>query len=144
MLPQTAVNRPTRTDPLAQNAGRFVGGGISEGDATQPLWENFLACVRSHNRNTLSTPELGAAAFTTVALGVQSYRTGQVLFWDKENRRATPADASWAQRWERRSHERGTPSQVAGWTGGTHGSVLHPPAYQRLEGAWVDGRDPAG
>ena len=141
--PQTIVNRPTRSDPNAPNTGRFVGGGISEGDATQPLWENFLACVRSHNRNTLSSPELGAAAFTTVALGVQSYRTGQVLFWDKEKREAKPADASWAEKWERRSHERGKPSQVAGWTAGSNGSVLHPPAYQRLEGAWIDGRDPA-
>jgi predicted dehydrogenase len=144
VLPQTAVNRPTRNQPQAsQPQARFVGGGIGEGDATQPLWENFLACVRSHNRETFSTPELGAAAFTTVALGVQSYRQGQVLFWDKERRRATTADASWAERWERRSHERGRPNQVAGWQGGNRGSTLTPPEYQRLEGAWVNGRDPA-
>src|SRR5262249_50900773 len=40
------------------------------GDATYALWENFLNCARSRNRETLSTPELGAAAFTTVNLGV--------------------------------------------------------------------------
>ena len=142
VLPQTAANAPTRNQQGNQN-GRFVGGGISEGDATQPLWENFLACVRSHNRETLSTPELGAAAFTTVALGVQSYRQGQVLFWDKERRLATTADATWAQRWERRSHERGTPNQIAGWHGGNAGSRLTPPDYQNLEGAWINGRDPA-
>src|SRR5205814_301897 len=51
---------------------------------TAALWTNFLDCVRAKKRDTLSTPELGAAAFTTVALGVQSYRTGKVLFWDKE------------------------------------------------------------
>jgi predicted dehydrogenase len=144
VLPQTIVNRPTRTDLQATNTARFIGGGISEGDATKPLWENFLASIRSQNRETLSTPELGAAAFTTVALGVQSYREGRVLFWDKERRQATTADASWAQRWERRSHERGTPNQIMGWTGGNNGSMLRPPEYQRLEGPWTNGRDPAG
>lgn len=143
VLPQTAVNRPTRNQPRVNPEARFVGGGISEGDATQPLWENFLACVRSQNRETFSTAELGAAAFTTVALGVQSYRQGQVLYWNKEQRRATQADATWSERWERRSHERGSASQINGWTGGTNGSTLQPPAYQNLEGPWVNGRDPA-
>jgi predicted dehydrogenase len=141
VIPQNAVNRPARNQPRAES--RFIGGGISENDATQPLWENFLQCVRDHNRETLSTPELGAAAFTTVALGVQSYRQGQVLFWDKERRRATPADGSWAQRWERRSHDRGRPNQIIGWQGGTTGSLLKPPDYQNLEGPWTNGRDPA-
>ncbi len=97
ILPQTAVNRPTRTEDQAAQQARFVGGGISEGEATKPLWENFLACVRARNRETLSTPELGAAAFTTVALGVQSYRQGQVMFWDKERRQAALANPTWAQ-----------------------------------------------
>ena len=43
---------------------------------TYALWENFLGCVKDGNRETLRTPELGAAAFTTVAMGVQSYREG--------------------------------------------------------------------
>src|SRR5439155_19749513 len=88
-------------------------------------------------------PELGAAAFTTVAMGVQSYRTGQTLFWDAERRRPVPADASWAQRLERRSHERGQPTQIIGWEGGNRGSTLEPPDYQRLACPWTDGRDPA-
>ena len=29
------------------------------------------------------------------------------------------------------------------WAGGDRGSVLVPPAYQRLEGRWENGRDPA-
>src|SRR5262245_49939374 len=144
VLNQNAVNRPTRNQPgQAPAQTRFVGGGISEGEATAPLWENFLTCVRGQNRETYSTPELGAAAFTTVTMGVQSYRTGQVLFWDKERRRPVPADPSWAQRWERRSHERGTPNQIIGWQGGNAGSTLQPPEYQRLEGRWIDGRDPS-
>ena len=92
---------------------------------------NFLECCRARNRETMSTPELGAAAFTTVNMGVQSYRNGQVLFWDKEARRTAPADASWATRWERRSRERGTPNQIIGWQGGNAGSTLTPEDYQR-------------
>ena len=143
VLPQNLTNRPAnRADTSLQS--RWIGGGIPEDDhATQTLWENFLQCVRARNRETMSTPELGAAAFTTVAMGVQSYRTGQTLFWDREARRPVPADASWATKWERRSHERGQPSQIIGWTGGERGSRLQPPEYQRLEGPWVNGQDPA-
>jgi predicted dehydrogenase len=143
-LPQTIANRPTRTQEKPQTEARFIGGGISEGDSTRPLWENFLECCRMNNRETLSTPELGAAAFTTVAMGVQSYRTGQVLFWDKEHRRAVPGNGSWTAQWERRSKARGKPNQIIGWRGGDRGSTLEPPEYQKLEGPWIDGKDPAG
>ncbi|MCZ2340326.1 MAG: Gfo/Idh/MocA family oxidoreductase [Bacteroidales bacterium] len=112
--------------------------------ATYALWENFLECVRAQNRETLSTPELGAAAFTTVNMGVQSYRQGKVLFWDKEQRKTTEADASWAAQWEARSKKRGKPNQIIGWQGGDKGSVIQAPEYQKLEGPWVDGKDPAG
>ncbi len=143
LMPQNISDRPAnRADASMQT--RWIGGGIPEDDhATQKLWENFLECVRSRNRATISPPELGAAAFTTVAMGVQSYRTGQALFWDAENRRPVPANASWAQKWERRSHERGRPSQIIGWNGGDRGSSLRPPAYQNLEGPWTNGQDPA-
>jgi predicted dehydrogenase len=110
---------------------------------TIALWENYLDCVRKRDRNTWSTPELGAAAFTTVAMGVQSYRTGKVLFWDKTARKVVEADASWASKWEARSKKRGKPNQIIGWTAGETGSLLEPPDYQRLGGPWVNGRDPA-
>jgi predicted dehydrogenase len=112
-------------------------------DATKALWNNFLECARARSRDTLCTPELGAAAFTTVNMGVQSYRHGKVLFWDKEQRKAVDADASWATRWEDRSKKRGKPNQIIGWEGGESGSTLQPPAYQKLAGPWVDGKDPA-
>jgi predicted dehydrogenase len=111
---------------------------------TAALWSNFLDCVRSHRRDTLSTPELGAAAFTTVSLGVQSYRTGKVLFWDQERRKPVEADSSWAARLEERSKDHGKPHQVLGWQAGETGSVLRPDDYQKLAGPWVDGKDPAG
>jgi hypothetical protein len=53
------------------------------------------------------------------------------------------ADASWASRWEERSKKRGRPNQIIGWQGGDSGSVVVPPAYQKLGGAWTDGKDPA-
>lgn len=143
VLPQSIDNRPRQPGQQGARETRFIGGGISEGAATGPLWENFLTCVRGRNRETLSTPELGAAAFTIVNMGVLSYRQGQVLFWDRERRRPTTADSSWSARWEQRSHRRERPSQIAGWTGGDSGSTLQPPDYQRLGGPWTNGQDPA-
>ena len=78
--------------PFPAGFSRGEKDGWGNNNDTALLWTNFLECVRAKKRETLSTPELGAAAFTTVALGVQSYRTGKVLFWDKELRRAKEAD----------------------------------------------------
>jgi predicted dehydrogenase len=142
VIPQAAVNRPRAGQP-AQRDSVWHGNGISEGDSGTPLWENFLTCVRARNRETMCTPELGAAAFTTVNMGVQSYRQGKVLFWDRERRRPADADASWATRLERKSRDRGRPNQVIGWTGENRGSTLEPPDYQRLAGPWTNGQDPA-
>jgi predicted dehydrogenase len=114
-----------------------------KGSSTSALWSNFLECVKAHNRETLSTPELGSAAFTTVAMGAQSYRTGKIYFWDQEKKAPVEADGSWASELEKRSKKRGKPSQIIGWTGGDKGSVLIPRKYQALEGPWVDGKDPA-
>jgi predicted dehydrogenase len=110
---------------------------------TEALWRDFLQKVRAHNPATLCPPELGAAALTTIALGVQSYRQGQVLFWDKERRQPLPADSSWAQRWEQRSQRHGKPNQILGWDAGETGSVVEPPEYMKLAGPWADGKDPA-
>ena len=126
----------------------FTYDNKKSGNATYALWENFLEHVRMADkvkrRETLSTPELGAAAFSTVNMGVQSYRFGKALFWDKEKRVTKDADASWAAQWEKRSKSRGKPNQIQGWAGGDKGSTLTPPDYQALEGPWVGGKDPAG
>ncbi len=113
------------------------------GNATYALWENFLECVRANKRETLSTPELGAAAFSTVNMGVQSYRNGKVLFWDKEKRAPKEADSSWASQWEARSKKHGKPNNILGWHGGDAGNTVVPPDYQKLGGPWVNGQDPA-
>jgi predicted dehydrogenase len=114
------------------------------GNATYALWENYLQCVRDRKRETLSTPELGAAAFSTVNMGVLSYRYGKALMWDKAKRAPKDADASWATQWEARSKKRGTPNQVMGWKGGDKGSTVVAPDYQKLEGPWVGGKEPTG
>jgi predicted dehydrogenase len=110
---------------------------------TLELWKDFLACVRDGKRETMSTPELGAAAFTTVAMGVQSYRTGKVLFWDKEGRKVSEADASWARHLEQRSKKRGRPSEVAGRKYDAKGSGMIPQDWQKLQGQWKGDKDPA-
>ena len=93
---------PKKTsDQLAKQVHSFKNE--KSGNATYALYENFLQCVRDRNRETMSTAELGAAAFTTVNMGVLSYRQGRVLFWDEEKRREVSADSSWAKSLEQRS-----------------------------------------
>jgi predicted dehydrogenase len=143
VIDQNLTGGPGRPPVLEGVAGRFTETGPDR-DYTPDLWVNFIECVRANNRNTMSTPELGAAAFTTVALGVQSYREGRVLMWDSERREARTADDSWATNWERMSRERARPRQIQGWTGGDAGSVIVPPAYMNLAGPWRDNNtDPA-
>jgi predicted dehydrogenase len=112
-------------------------------DDTAALWEHFLGCLRSRNPATLCPPELGYAAITTVNLGVDSYRKGKAYFFDKDSGKISEADESWAKKWEARSHKREKPVHVMGWKAGDEGSLLEPPSYQKLEGEWVDGKDPA-
>ncbi|MBV9125253.1 MAG: Gfo/Idh/MocA family oxidoreductase, partial [Planctomycetes bacterium] len=141
--PKGSPGIPARLEKSVK--GEFVETNPPTGaDAdTELLWKNFLHCVRDRKRETLSTPELGAAAFTTVLMGVISYRQGKALFWDKDQRKPVEADASWADRWQERSKAHGKPNQVLGWKAGETGSLLDPPAYQKLAGPWIGGKDPA-
>jgi hypothetical protein len=111
---------------------------------TRALWEHFLECVRSRNPETLCPADLGYAAIATVNLGVRSYREGKAFYLNKEDGSVSDADTGWAARWEERSKLRGKPNQVIGWKGGDAGSIIESPEYnQKLEGAWIDGKDPA-
>jgi predicted dehydrogenase len=83
---------------------------------TEALWDNFLECVRSRRQSTFCPPDLGAAVVATTSLAEQYF----------------PIESS-----------RGKPNQVFGWTGGDAGSVVNPAEYQRLQGPWTEGRDPA-
>jgi predicted dehydrogenase len=142
VLPQNVQSGPKGPSGEVLKDGTWVPGGL-QGDDTYALWQNFIECVLKKNQDTFSTPALGAAAFSTVNMGVQSYRQGKALFWDKEARKPVEADASWAAMWEKRSKERGKPNHIMGWDGGDKGSTLSPPEYMKLAGPWIDGKDPA-
>ena len=111
LLPQNMRSGPGVPRRLENATGRFIPGGLpvpanDRGVDTRRLWQNFLECCRTRNFDTWSTPELGAAAFTVVNMGVQSYRNAQVLSWDAANRRPVVADASWATCLEQRAISR--------------------------------------
>ncbi len=142
VLPQNIGTGPGRPGAGGDTKGELQAA-IPDRDTTPELWDNFLGCVRANNRETWSTPELGAAAFTTVAMGVKSYREGKALYWDSGMRQVKEADASWAKRWEERSHKREKPKQIDDWQGDEKGSLLQPEDYQKLAGPWVNGKDPA-
>ena len=146
--PQQVADRPTNSAEKSASAEveLIVPEGIPKGKGdiqTRYHWENFIQCVRDRNRETNNTPELGAAAITLVNMGTISYREGRALYWDKDKKEASNADGSWATSWEKRSHERGKPNHVIGWKAGDTGSLLVPPEYQKLEGSWINGTDPA-
>jgi predicted dehydrogenase len=111
---------------------------------TIALWKDFLDHCRSGKRDTLSTPELGAAAFTTVNMGVLSYREGLVLHWDKARRKPVPGDGTWAAFGEKRSKTGAKPNNIQGWRGGDKGNVQKLPDYNKtLGGPWINDKDPA-
>lgn len=134
--------------PAPPGANKGDGGELFNPEQpkedTRALWEHFLGCVRSKNQETLCTADLGYAAIATVNLGVDSYRFGKAYFMDPASGKITDKDPGWSKQWEKVSHGRGEPKQVQGWTAGDTGSKLVPPAYQKLEGDWKDGQDPAG
>jgi predicted dehydrogenase len=142
ILPQKLSNRPGTPNSKQATAAEHISAPQPELD-TLALWEHFLGCIRSRNQETLCPADTGYAAIATVNMGVQSYREGKALYFDKETGKVSEADESWAKKWEKMSKERAEPKQVMGWHAGTTGSLLTPPAYQKLEGDWVDGKDPA-
>jgi hypothetical protein len=145
ILPQNTGAGPRGPSDGGKEKGETVTVEIPHGgDMTYALWTNYLDCVRKGEQGTLSTPELGAAAFTTVNMGVLSHRNDEVLYWDKEGRKPVKANGTFSKSWEKRSKERGKPNQIQGWTAGDTGSKLLPPDYMKLAGPWVDGKDPAG
>ncbi|QEL14896.1 Gfo/Idh/MocA family protein [Limnoglobus roseus] len=142
---QNAKGELVESGFVAPGGYEMTKDGVSANAAlTYALWDNFLKCVASGNQGTLSTPELGAASFSTVNMGVQSYRNDKVVYWDKEKRATTESNGAWAAEWEKRSKARGKANQVMGWHGGDAGSSITPPEDAKLGGPWVNGQDPAG
>jgi hypothetical protein len=88
-------------------------------------------------------PDLGAAAVVLVNLGAQSYREGKIFRFDDQTMTVAEADGSWASQWETHSQRREKPHHIGGWNAGDKGSLMSEPPYQKLEGPWIDGADPA-
>ena len=145
LIPQEIGGKPAPPGQNRTEGETFKTSFNRANDAdTRALWDHFIGCLRSRNPETLCPPETGYAAIATVNLGVDSYRHGKAYFFDKATGKVSDADDSWAKRWEKVSHERGKPEHVMGWKADPlYGSTVTPLPYQKLEGDWIDGKDPA-
>lgn len=113
-------------------------------DTTYSHQKNFVdCCIKGTPDKVNCSPELGAAAIVTVNLGSRSYREGKVFHFDPKTNTISDGNTQWANQWEQLSRDRGKARHIPGWKAGDRGSVLIEPDYQKLEGPWVDGKDPA-
>lgn len=147
IVPQEISGRPAPPGTNKAEGGEHISANPPRDD-TRALWDHFIGCIRSRNPETLSPASLGYAAIATVNLGVDSYREGTVKFLDPKtgqilNGHEGSVGKDWAANWEKMSKERAKPRQVMGWKAGDEGSLLEPLPYQKLEGDWIDGKDPA-
>lgn len=107
-------------------------------------FENFCEAVfASEPSKVKCDPELGAAAMVTVKLGSEGYRRGKVYHFDPSTLTVSEGNDDWADGWETMSKARAEARHVPGWSAGQAGSLLEAEDYQRLEGPWIDGVDPA-
>jgi predicted dehydrogenase len=146
VIPQKATGAPAKPGANQGEGGELFTTPFdnSADKDTRALWDHYIGCIRSRNPETLCPAETGYAAIATVNLGVDSYRFGKAYYFDKATNKVSEADDKWAKRWEKVSHERGKPVQVLGWKAEPlEGSTLTPPPYQKLEGDWINGNDPA-
>jgi predicted dehydrogenase len=117
-------------------------------DETYAHWENFLAAIEKDDQQACNNPpDLGAAAVTTVTMGAESYRFGQVYDWDAEKGKPVPSSRAYADMWEAMSKKRSAPRHVPGWDPYDKDPMFSrqiPNDYQKLEGPWPDNQtDPA-
>jgi hypothetical protein len=136
------AERPQVTHDSSIKSKRVEVGRVQ--DSSLVHFKNFADSVAAGKpENVNCSPELGAAAMTIVKLGSRSYREGKVFHFDSDSMTYSDGNSSWANRWEKMSHEGDKPHHVAGWKAGDKGSLLIPKDYQKLAGPWVDGKDPA-
>jgi predicted dehydrogenase len=110
-------------------------------------WRNFLDAIAKNDPQACNNaPDLGAAAITTITMGAESYRSGKVFEWDKSAGKVVESGAAYAKQWEKISQERGEPRHISGWNPENKDPMFSrqkPPDYQKLEGPWINGQDPA-
>ena len=113
-------------------------------DTTYAHFSNWIDAMVANDPSMCNNdPALGAAAITTVILGAKSYREGKVFHFDEETQAITDGNSGWADKWEKRSAERGKPNHINGWKAGDYGSTLEEPDYMKLAGPWKEGKDPS-
>ena len=116
-------------------------GGIKNSSLTH--FTNFVeAAMAGKPEDVNCSPELGAAAMVIVKLGSKSYREGKAFHFDRDALAVKDADASWAQRWEKMSHDRAPLKHIPDWKGGDGRQAL--PARVPETGRPVDQRSRPG
>jgi predicted dehydrogenase len=139
--PQVTLDSSIKDETIKTD---LASEALEKQGTTKLHFANWLAAMEADDPNACNnTPDLGAAAVTTVILGAMSYRNGKVYHFDAERGRYTDGSPAWADRWETLSEHRGQPKHVPGWQAGETGSELQPKPYQSLAGPWIDGKDPA-
>lgn len=135
--------RPQVTRDSSLKEERIPVEGLK--NSTYTHFKNWITAMEAGDPKACNNPpDLGAAAIITVNLGARSYREGKAFHFDSETLEVSDANASWAEKWEKKSHNREKPNHIAGWKAGDHGSLLEEPEYMSLAGPWIDGKPPAG
>ncbi|MDZ4781493.1 MAG: Gfo/Idh/MocA family oxidoreductase [Planctomycetia bacterium] len=136
------AERPQATHDRSFQSERIEIGTLEDSSLTH--FDNFVEAARAGDPQKVNcSPELGAAAMTVVKLGAMSYRQGKVFHFDRDTMTISDGNSSWADRWEKMSHDRSKPVHIPGWNAGERGSQLYPKAYQELGGPWTNDVDPA-
>ena len=116
-------------------------------DDTLAHWQNFIeAIAKNDQQHCNNPPDLGAAAITTITMGAESYRFGKVLEWNAQQGKVVESGEGYARQWEKISKDRGAPRHIIGWNPENKDPLFSrqkPEDYQKLEGPWVGGKDPA-
>jgi predicted dehydrogenase len=110
-------------------------------------WENFLAAIEKNDPQACNNPpDLGAAAVITVTLGAESYRNGKVYEFDADSGAVRESGTEYAKTWEAMSKDHAALRHIPGWAPTNKDPMFSrqiPKDYQKLEGPWKDGIDPA-
>ncbi|MEX0585194.1 MAG: hypothetical protein WD176_01030, partial [Pirellulales bacterium] len=138
----------------ADEAGKPVKSARLELDRTIIVFQiaeeeaklNFGVDAKRDQQACNNPPDLGAAAITTITMGAESYRFGKVLEWDAAKGKVVDSGEAYAKQWETISQQRGAPRHIIGWNPENKDpqfSRQKPDDYQKLEGPWINGKDPA-
>ena len=75
----------------------------------------FEAVLAGKPEQCNNTPDLGAAAVVTIAMGKNSYRQDKVFYFDPASRRVSEGRRFLVAQWEAMSKAHAAPHHVPGW-----------------------------